>query len=324
MYKCTYCNYQTGDKTGFSHHNKTKKHIYNKELYEKKIKEEEEKIIREKLLKDKNEKIVIEKQTKEIEELKQKIAEIETIKIEKEKELIIKDKEITKLETEAKIYKELSEKGKNTNNGIIVNGNLNYVNKHFKDAPPLKKITDYKLNGIDMDDDTKLDKLVDEIVYFYNNNNLHKLIGDHIIKLYKKEDLKQQSFHTIDVSRRKYLVKLEEELKYIYSESDELDNSDSDDKPKKGKNKSKWINDNNGIKLSYLLFDPMTKKVIKLLKTTFKKYNDELKKNSAKGPTTDEIKKFEVLTDISKEIDDGKLKKNINNYIAPYFVLDKK
>jgi len=172
-----------------------------------------------------------------------------------------------------------------------------------------------------MNDDTKIDKLIDDIVYFYNNNSLHKMIGDHIIKLYKKEDLKDQSFHTTDVSRRKYVVKLDDEFKYLYSETDEIDDYEFDND---NKNKSKWINDNNGIKLGYLLFDPITKKVIKILKTKFKQYNDELKKNTQKRPTNDEIKRFEILTDISREIDNDKLKKSINNYIAPHFVLDKK
>jgi hypothetical protein len=36
------CNYETSDKSGFSYHNKTKKHIKNKEIYEKKLKEEKE------------------------------------------------------------------------------------------------------------------------------------------------------------------------------------------------------------------------------------------------------------------------------------------
>jgi len=322
MYKCYICNYETDDRTNLRHHTKSKKHILSAEKH--KLEEE---------------KIVFEKQAKEIEELKQKIVAIEK---EKEKEIISKNTEIAKLEVEAKIYKELSEKGgttNNTNNGIIINNSLSYVNKHFKDAPPLEKITDYKLNGIDMDDDSKLDELIDNIVYYHNNKCLHKIIGDHIIKLYKKEDLSQQSFHTTDVSRRKYLVKLEEKLGYLYDESsNEISNLDSDNisidnndskKPKnklklENKTKSKWTNDNDGLRLGYLILDPITKKVIKILKKKFKQYNDGMKINSRRVPTYDEIKKFATLTDISKDIDNDKLKKSINTYIAPHFVLDKR
>ena len=331
MYICEYCNYETNDKSGFSHHNKTKKHIKNKEINDKTIK---------------NEKIIIEKQSKEIEELKEKLAEKE-----KQIELLNKDKEIAKLEVEAKIYKELSEKGKNINNGIIINtntNNLNYVNKHFKNAPPLKKISNYTLNGIDLNDDTQIDKLTENIIYSYNNKCLHKLIGDHIIDNYKKDDLKLQSFHATDIARRKFLVKLEDSLGFLYDDSSEeidkynpekdeesdIENSDTDtesdkDEIKKGKiiikkNKSKWTNDNEGVKISYLLFETVIRKIIRQLKKKCRDYNEEMKKNAKKIPTQDEIKRFEVLANILKEIDKDKLKKNINNYIAPHFGLVKK
>ncbi len=316
MYECLTCKYNTNDKSNLRHHNKSNKHILN---------------IEKELLKTKDDEI--EKQNKEIEKLKQKLADTEK-----------------ELEVTAKIYKELSEKGKNVNNGIIINANtnnLNYVNKHFKNAPPLKKISNYTLNGIDLNDDTQIDKLMENIIYLHNNKCLHKVIGDHIIKHYKKDDLQLQSFHATDVSRRKYLVKLEDNLGYLYDESsDEIDNYDPDDsesdnntdtddnydelkkdyesKIKIKKNKSKWTNDNNGVKLEYLLVEPITKKVIRLLKKKCKEYNREMKLNTKKIPTVDEIKRFEVLADILKEIDRDKLKKNINNYIAPYFVLDKK
>ena len=162
MYICKICNFETSARTALYNHNKSKKHtaiIQNKKLLE--------------------EKQIIEQQTKEIDELKK-----ELIKIKQEK-----DKEIqnTKLE----IYKELSQKGKtiNNNNKIVINNNLSYVNKHFENAPPLQKMTNFVLNGIDLNDDTQLDKIVDQIIYAYNNNCLHKLIGDHIIKNYKKDNL---------------------------------------------------------------------------------------------------------------------------------------
>lgn len=40
-------------------------------------------------------------------------------------------------------------------------------------------------------------------------------------------------------------------------------------------------------------------------------------------PTKKDTERFEVLAGILKEIDKDKLKKNINNYIAPYFGLVK-
>jgi hypothetical protein len=335
MYICNFCNYETSDKSGFSHHNKTKKHIKNKEIYEKKLKEEKEN----ELLKIKD---------SQIEELKQELNKVK-------EELSLKNKEIEKSEVKVQIYKELSEKGKNINNGIIINtntNNLNYVNKHFKNAPPLKKITNYTLNGIDLNDDTQIDKLTESIIYSYNNKCLHKLIGDHIIENYKKDDLQLQSFHATDIARRKYLVKLEDSLGFLYDESsdeidkynpeesnDDLSSSENDEEYEEikkeyenknkskvviKKNKSKWTNDNEGVKLAYLLFNPVIGKIIRQLKKKCRDYNEEMKKNIKKIPTQEEVKRFEVLANILKEIDQDKLKKNINNYIAPYFGLVKK
>ena len=277
---------------------------------------------------------------KEIEELKQ-----ELIKVKEEKK---------ELEVTAKIYKELSEKAKNVNQGIIINNNntnnLNYVNKHFKNAPPLKKISNYMLNGIDLNDDSQIDKLSENIIYSYKNKCLHKLIGDHIIKNYKKEDLKSQSFHATDIARRKFLVKLEDNLGYLYDESSDefanydpeknsedesISDTDSDDeydnlkkeydnnKIIQKKSKSKWTNDNEGIKISYLLLEPIMKKIIKQLKKKCKDYNREMKKNIKKIPTKEETEIFEVLANILKELDKDSLKKNINNHIAPHFGLVK-
>ena len=132
MYICNFCDYDTNDKSNINHHNKTKKHITNKKLYDK-INNLEKKD----LVIDKDTEKQIKLLNSENEKLKQ-----ELLKIKEEKE---KEKQIIQQETKVEIYKELSEKGKNinNNNGIIINNantnNLNYVNKHFKKAPPLKK-----------------------------------------------------------------------------------------------------------------------------------------------------------------------------------------
>ena len=343
MHICNLCNYETPHKPNIYLHNKTQKHINNKELYDKKIKDEkdnkENKEEQIKLLNNENEKLK--------QELLNKEKEIQL-------ELLNKDKEIAKLETKVEIYKELSEKGKNSNNnGIIINtntntNNLNYVNKHFKDAPPLKKLSNYVLHGIDLTDDTQIDKLIDKVIYSYNNKCLHKLIGDHIIQNYKMDNLQMQSIHTTDISRRKYLIKLEDNLGFLYDESsEEIDNYD----PEKNNNesssesnsdyddqnelkepvkeiikdiKSKWTHDNEGIKVSYLLFEPLIRQIIRQMKKKCRQYNIEMKKNLKKIPTMTEIKKYEVLYFIMKEIDNNRLKTNINNYIAPHFGLEKK
>jgi hypothetical protein len=322
MYQCEICKYSTDDKSNLRHHNKSIKHLSN---LEKSNLEKDNEILK---LKD-----------KEIEELKQKLAFSENQKKE--------------FEIKAQVYKELAEKSKNINQGIIINNNnnLNYVNKHFKNAPPLKKISNYNINGIDLEDDNQIDKLTEKIIYSYNNKCLHKLIGDHIVANYKKDDINLQSFHATDVARRKFLVKLEDSMAYLYDESsDEIDyydpedDSDSDDyeelkkeydsvnsekndltnKEIIKKKKSKWTSDNEGVKIFYLLFEPLIRKIIRQLKKKCREHNKDMSKNKKKIPTKEEALRFEVLSSILKEIDKDKLKKNINNYIAPYFGLVKK
>ena len=103
MYICNFCDYDTNDKSNINHHNKTKKHITNKKLYDK-INNLEKKD----LVIDKDTEKQIKLLNSENEKLKQ-----ELLKIKEEKE---KEKQIIQLETKVEIYKELSEKGKNINN----------------------------------------------------------------------------------------------------------------------------------------------------------------------------------------------------------------
>ncbi len=109
MFTCAQCNYQTKERTAFYHHNKSKKH----ELCSKKVDIDE-----------------YEKIKKENTELKQKLEQNEIQKL-------LLEKENEKLEEVNKILKEQSSKTiNNTQNKTINIGSINYVNEHFKDAPP--------------------------------------------------------------------------------------------------------------------------------------------------------------------------------------------
>ena len=78
-----------------------------------------------------------------------------------------------------------------------------------------------------------------------------------------------------------------------------------------------------GVKISYLLYDPLIKHILGQLKKKCNDYNRTMKKNS-KIPTQYEMEQFILLANILNEIDKDKLKKNINNYIAPHFGLIRK
>ncbi len=74
------------------------------------------------------------------------------------------------------------------------------------------------------------------------------------------------------------------------------------------------------VKISYLLYDPLIKHILGQLKKKCNNYNKEMKKDINKIPTQEEMEQFIILNEINKY----KLKKNINNYIAPHFGLLRK
>jgi hypothetical protein len=76
----------------------------------------------------------------------------------------------------------------NTNNTTNYNLSVkNYIQKKYPNAPALKGVTDYSQLLY------KNYTLMDTLVYNYENNNLHKYIGNFIIKCYKKDNPAEQS-----------------------------------------------------------------------------------------------------------------------------------
>jgi len=345
MYTCEICDYNTHDSGNFSHHKKNKKHIFNMakinevEQLKQKIKEMEE---------DYNNRIEIVKKEKDI-EYNHKI------------ELIKKENE--KLEAINKIYKEQSLTNKtinNTQNNTINIGSINYVNEHFKDAPPLEKITNFIINGIDTNDSSQHDKFINDIIYYNNNKILHQLLGDHIVSLYKKTDMSKQSFHTTDTSRLNYVVRifensqeLNEDTNVISSDSDSEDdrynyinedtmdmnerelfrlkkeydaqlniiNKNKEIKKLQSNDKKIWTTDKNGYKICKLLIDPTIKQLVSILK---KRLKNKIKSKTRIKNIDEELKYHNSITNIIESIDKKKLKNDINKYIAPNFNLDKK
>ncbi len=210
MYKCVYCNFETNDSGNYCRHKQTKKHQDNlKNSYSVE---------------------------KENETLKSQLKEMEA---EYKHKLELMEKEKEKLEAVIQVYEKGGGKTvNNTQNNTINIGSINYVNEHFKDAPPLEKITNFIINGIDTNDVSQHDKFIEDVIYHHNNKILHQLIGDHIVSIYKKNDLNKQSFHTTDTSRLNYVVRVIENSVELVNDSDkenennnEIDdiNEDSED-----------------------------------------------------------------------------------------------
>lgn len=330
MFKCELCKYETDDRTAYYHHTKTKKH----------------KLCSERISKDAFDEI-----KKENEELKKKL---------KEKDEEIKNKEIEKLQAINKIYEEQRANTiNNTQNNTINIGTLNYINNKFPDAPPLEKITDFVINGIDIDDASQHDKFIDNIIYHHNHKTLHTLLGEHIISLYKKSDLSKQSFHTTDTARLNYAVRIVDNVDIydevgeepLYLEDVKLEEINNDDnryteeefellkmereylnklkdikKQKELKrlleeNKKMWVTDKNGYKICKLLIDPTIKKMVNVLKNKIKR-KVQIKKKPEN--IIKDIEYHKKISEIIENTDTKKLKNDINKYIAPVFNLSKK
>jgi hypothetical protein len=341
MFKCIICNYETIDSGNLYHHKKTKKHIQ-KELESQNL-----------VLKQKEIDLII----KENQELKQKLQE-------KEMQQKLLEKENEKLEEVNKILKEQSGKTvNNTQNNTINIGSINYVNEHFKDAPPLEKITNFIINGIDTNDASQHDKFIEDVIYHHKNKILHQLMGDHVISLYKKTDLSKQSFHTTDTSRLNYVVRVvensielvneEEEDNYTDSENDRYnfineETLDSDTRElitlkKQYERQMRKIEKNKEMQLikanemennkkvwtidknGYKICKLLIDPTIKQLVSVLKrKLKVKSKKKVKSEELNNELKYHEAISNILENIDTKKLKNDINKYIAPQFNLDKK
>jgi hypothetical protein len=272
------------------------------------------------------------------------------------------EKENEKLEEVNKILKENSGKIiNNTQNNTINIGSINYVNEHFKDAPPLEKITNFIINGIDTNDASQHDKFIEDVIYYNKNKILHQLLGDHIVDLYKKNDLNKQSFHTTDTSRLNYVVRIIENSNELIDEQDDETDTEDDrynyineetidpdhleliniqkqyerqmkkiEKNKQVKllktqelenNKKIWTTDKNGYKICKLLIDPTVNQLVTILKRKMKVKSNKKVKIEN---IKNELKYSEAINNILENIDTKKLKNDINKYIAPKFNLDKK
>ena len=349
VYECKICNYNTTNSGNFFNHKKTKKH--SEKCKELQIKEDEQVLIKE----------------KEIEKLKEQLKE-------KENEKIILNKEVEKLQAINKIYEEqkttnLNNNQNNTqintlnnsNNNNLNVGTLNYIVNKFPSAPPLQKITNFVINGIDTNDPSQHDKFINNVIYHHNHKTLHSLLGDHIISIYKKTDLSKQSFHTTDTSRLNYAVRIvdniddyyesesEDEIKMLDSDNnynananptpthDEIELFEIEKEYKKklkevqkqkelkqiiDKNPKLWVSDKNGYKICKMLINPAIKHMVLILKRKIKQ-KIKSKKNIDKD-IINEIEFHQKISEIINNTDTKKLKNDINKYIAPIFNLSKK
>jgi hypothetical protein len=230
--------------------------------------------------------------------------------LEKEKELERREKELyQKLEKEKSDL--LSNFMENANN-IINNAQnntkvtaeaiksvsmsaLKYANDKFKNTPALLPLENFNINNLDFNNEEDKKQLVEILIYNAKQKSLDKLLGDHIVKNYKKDNPEEQSFHTTDCSRLNYIVR------------DLIQNALS------------WSVDKNGIKICSSIIKPLIKKCIDILL----EHQKVLLQGMGTG-SYNKQKDVELIIDVLMSIDSGSLETDINKYIAPYFNLNKK
>jgi len=175
---------------------------------------------------------------------------------------------------------------------------LKFANEKYSEAPVLKAIEDFNINDLNFEVEKDRRSLTELLIYSAKLKSLDKLLGDHIVKVYKKENPTEQSIHTTDRSRLNYIVK-------------ELITSANN-------GESLWEVDKNGIKICSRIIKPLIDKCIELLL----EHQKFLLKKMEGGDFSNRDDILTVMHLIST-IDRGCLENDINKFIAPHFNLIK-
>ena len=227
-------------------------------------------------------------------------------------EITEKEKEFEKKEKE--LYKKLEEQKSDFLNNFMNNANvllnkandntkitaqamqtisisaIKYANEKFKSAPILLPIDNFNINDLSFDKKEDRSQLTETLIYNAKLKSLDKLLGNHIIKYYKKDNPQNQSIYTTDCSRLNYIVR-------------ELI-----------ENVEKWEIDKNGIKICTKIIKPLIDKCIELLLVYQKELIDEMSEGNYKNKDN-----IYIIINIIMSIDKGSLESDINKYIAPHF-----
>lgn len=197
---------------------------------------------------------------------------------------------IKELETENKLLNKYINSDKiNKNVNITV---IKYAQENYPNAPVLSKMNDY--SSLENNET----ELLGSLIKYHKDNQLHKYLGDFIIKYYKKENHKDQSLWNTDVSRLSYVIK-----ELIANE------------------KSGWTKDKEGLKTKECIIEPMLLYIKNVIKNNIDKYS-EVDHNKY----DDMVNRFQdgyVLIAIKQLICNDQLAYKIIKYITPYFYMDK-
>ena len=168
---------------------------------------------------------------------------------------------------------------------------LTFAVDNYDSAPAIKTISMYEIDTFEGDNNTDK-KIVEDILSAYKHKTLDKYLGNFIIKVYKKDDPKNQSIWNTDDSRLTYLIK-------------ELMNNES----------SNWIIDKKGIKTKTYLIEPLLAHIRNLL-ISYQTNSEILELDM--GPVEIEfiLENSKKIMDLMNDIDDGVIGKEVLKYIS--------
>ena len=197
---------------------------------------------------------------------------------------------------QTKHYKHLFEEA-----GSVVKksiGAVSYIMNNYKSAPALKTITIDDFN----ENIPKKDKVAEHILSAYKNKTLSKYIGNVIIKVYKKDNPKQQSIWNTDDNRLSYMLKeiIENKTK-----------------------SSNWIVDKKGTKTAKYIVKPLLDHIRALLEEYNLSINPADYKYDASGMQL-LLENSRALLKLANDIDTGITSTEVLKYISAHLRFNKK
>jgi len=214
--------------------------------------------------------------------------------LEKTNEQLLKDK-INMLERNEVYLKSLvNEAGSLTKTSVNA---LSYITKKFTNAPILQALEEKDYSNLQPENETNL---VDVLIYYYKQGLIAKYFGDFLVKMYKTDKPEEQSLWSSDVARLNYIIRT-----VTYN----------------NKQSTIWLADKNGIKINDTIIIPMLNHINEKIIL----YNKEKSKTMANCQSTEIVtllNKISTAVEISNDIDNGIIAKDIIKYIAPHFSID--
>ena len=321
-YKCTNCNYATRDKSNFSKHENSKKHVekvnqkqylsstYHVPIIDSTLDNEFRcgfcnNVYTNSGNLSRHKTACLEKKTL-IDEFKLQLLLKDEMLKQKDETLKQKDETLKQIDESLKRADETISVLKSevvhlkaivNNTGSIIKTSVStmaYVIKNYKDAPALESIKDYSAIRYEQDNT----EFVENLIYEHNNNKLHIYISDFIIKTYKKDDPTKQSLWNSDTSRLTYLIR-------------EIITN----------NKVDWKVDKKGIKTGKFIIEPILEYIDNQIRNYVQSYEVDHRISAKEAER--QMMTLKSGMEIIKSIETKILSEEILKYITPHFYLTK-